>query len=186
MGIELNSLGGVFSFTGIRNGLKCRLLLYANPFLAWMHHKDELSGELGDLALEILERGIAVSPNVAAQGVTQFVKCAVQFVRFAELAHLAYAAGEPGKAITYLSPCRQIFDDLAVVARATNLRIGGSLADIERCRIAKEHVERVIRRVKEYGDGSLGYLPSFAMLSHPKFVPHDQGAWWLMNDWANE
>jgi hypothetical protein len=186
MGLELSELGGVFAYTGIRNSLKCRLLLYSNPFLAWMHHKDELSGAKGDSALAILERAIAVSPNVSTQGVSQFVKSAVQFVRFAEKAHLAYAAGKPGEAITHLSPCRQIFDDLATVARATNLRIGGSLADIERCKVAKEHVEKVIRRVKEYGDGSLGYLPSFAMLTHPKFMPHDQAAWWLMNDWANE
>lgn len=186
MGVELNALGGVFAFTGIRNSLKCRLLLYSNPFLAWMHHAEELSGASGDDALEILDRAIAVSPNASARGVSQFVKSAIQFVRFAELAHVAYADGKPGEAITHLSPCRQVFDDLAAVATATHLRIGGSLADIERCRIAKEHVERVIRRVKAYGDGSLGYLPSFAMITHPKFVPHDQAAWWLMNDWANE
>jgi hypothetical protein len=186
MGLELNALGGVFGFTGLRNGLKCRLLLYSNPFLAWLHHHDELCGAKGDAALDIVERAIAVSPNASARGVSQFVKSGVQFVRFAELARLAYAAGKPGEAITHLSPCRQVFDDLAAVARATNIRIGGSLADIERCKIAKEHVERVIRRVKEYGDGSLGYLPSFAMLTHPKFVPHDQAGWWLMNDWANE
>jgi hypothetical protein len=66
------------------------------------------------------------------------------------------------------------------------LNIGGSLADIERCRIAREHVERVIRRIKEYGDGSLGYLPAFEHITHPKFMPHDQGCWWLINKWANE
>ena len=36
------------------------------------------------------------------------------------------------------------------------------------------------------GDGVLGYLPSFEHLTHPKFVPHDQGAWWLINRWAHE
>jgi hypothetical protein len=186
MGIELNQLGDPFGFTGIRNGLKCRLMLYSNPFLAWLHHRDKLCGAVGNQAIEISDRALAFAPNASAMGSAQFVKSAVQFVQFAEEAHQAYARHAPGEAITHLSPCRQIFDDLSKVARATHLRIGGSLADIERCAVAKEHVERVIRRVKEYGDGSLGYLPSFAMLTHPKFIPHDQAGWWLMNDWANE
>ena len=186
MGIELNQLGGPFAFTGIRNGIKCRLLLYSNPFLAWLRHKDALCGEIGAKAIEIADRALAVAPNASARGSSQFVKSAVQFVQFTEAAHQAYARRSPGEAITKLSPCRQVFEDLEKIAIAANLRIGGSMADIERCRTAKAHVERVIRRVKEYGDGSLGYLPSFAMLTHPKFTPHDQAAWWLVNDWANE
>jgi hypothetical protein len=186
LGVELNQLGGVFSFTGIRSGLKCRLLLYSNPFLAWLHHKDDLAGDIGAQAIDIADRALAMAPNASARGVAQWVKSSVEFVRFAEEAHQQYAAGRPGEAITRLSPCRQTFDDLSKVAKATHLRIGGSLADIERCQVAKEHVERVIRRIKQYGDGSLGYLPSFAMLTHPKFMPHDQAAWWLVNDWANE
>jgi hypothetical protein len=186
MGVELQTVGGTFAFGGIRSSLKVRLLLYSNPFLAWLYHADELSGEVGTKALDIFERAIAVGPDPSYRGVAQFGKSAVQFVQFAEKAHLAYAKGSPGEAITHLSPCRQIFDDLSKVARSTNLRVGGSLADIERCRVAKEHVERVIRRIKEFGDGSLGYLPSFETITHPKFMPHDQANWWLINRWANE
>lgn len=79
-----------------------------------------------------------------------------------------------------------VFDDLAKIARRTHERIGGSLADIERCRVAKEHVEKVLVRIRKYGDGSLGYLPAFEIITHPKFMPHDQGSWWLINSWANE
>jgi hypothetical protein len=43
-----------------------------------------------------------------------------------------------------------------------------------------------MRRLKEYGDGSLGYLPAFEIITHPKFMPHDQASWWLINTWANE
>jgi len=107
-------------------------------------------------------------------------------VRYAEQARQAYANGLPGVATSALAPCRQIFENMEKTARATQLNIGGSLADIERCRIAKEHVERVIKRIKEYGDYSLGYLPAFEHITHPKFVPHDQAAWWLINRWANE
>ena len=71
-------------------------------------------------------------------------------------------------------------------AERTFERIGGSQADIQRCHIAKGHVERVIMRVRNYGSGVLGYLPSFEMLTHPKFVPYDQAGWWLINKWANE
>jgi hypothetical protein len=52
--------------------------------------------------------------------------------------------------------------------------------------LAKEAVERAMTRIKQYGDGSLGYKPSFEQITHPKFVAGDQAAWWLINRWANE
>ncbi len=186
MGCDIQNIGGEFAFDGWRSSLKVRLLLYSNPFLAWLHHGEELSGQVGDKALGLLERALIMSPNPSARGVTEFVKGAIEFVRYAELAHKAYAAGSPGEATTHLAVCRQIFENITKAAKSTHMRIGGSLADIERATIAREHVERVIRRIKEYGDGSLGYLPSFEMITHPKFVPHDQAGWWLINDWANQ
>ncbi len=186
MGVDLLNAGGSFQFTGIRSGLKCRLLLYGNPFLAWLHHSDELCGPTGDAALSIFERGIVFAPDASSRGASDFGKAAVLFVRFAEEAHRAYAQRQPGAAATALMPCRQIFENLLKIARSNHLRIGGSLADIERCLIAREHVERVMRRIKTYGDGSLGYLPSFEMITHPNFVPHDQGAWWKINSWARD
>ena len=186
MGVELQECGGTFAFGGIRSSLKVRLLLNANPFLAWLHHADELCGEVGDRALNVFERALSVAPNEACKGIALFGRSAVEFVRLAEAAHLAYAQGLPEAAIGKLSPTRALFDDLENVARRTHARAGGSLADIERCRTAKAHVERVIGRIKRYGDRSLGYLPAFEHLTHPKFVPHDQAAWWLINRWANE
>jgi len=186
MGIELPKLGPPFAFGGIRSSLKCRLLLYGNPFLAWMHHHEQLRGDIGLQALAICDRASAFTNTPAQRGVTQFISKAVEFVRLADAARQAYSQGLPGVAIASLSPCRQIFEELQKVAVGNNLRFGGSLADIERCRIAKEHVERVILRVKEYGDGVLGYLPAWEILTHPKFCPHDQASWWLVNSWANE
>ena len=52
--------------------------------------------------------------------------------------------------------------------------------------MAREHIERVMRRIKQYGDESLGYLPSFETITHPNFMPYDQGNWWLINTWARE
>lgn len=186
MGVELPSVGDVFAHSQTRSSLKVRLLLQANPFLAWLHHREELSGALGDEALEILEEAIHIAPTASYRGVSEFVKGAVEFVRYAEQARQAYANGLPGVATASLAPCRQIFENLEKTARASHLNIGGSLADIERCRVAREHVERVIKRIKEYGDGSLGYLPAFEHITHPRFVPHDQAAWWLINRWASE
>lgn len=186
MGVELQKCGPLFAFSSIRSSLKCRFLLYSNPFLLWLHHRDALCGEEGDQALEILDRAISVAPNAGARGVSEFVRIAIEFVRHVEEARKAYAALHPGEAVAALSPARAGFDDLTKIAKANYLRIGGSLADIERCRVAKEHVERVMLRIKSYGDGSLGYLPSFETITHPKFMPHDQGNWWLINDWANE
>lgn len=186
MGVELASLGGSFAPGRIRSSLKVRLLLNANPFLAWLHHADELSGTVGEHALEIFDRALAVGPTEAHRGVTRFGRAAVEFVRLAEQARVLYAEGAAEAAIGKLAATRTIFDDLAQVAKRSHARIGGSRADIERCRIAKEHVERVIQRVRHYGDGSLGYLPAFEHITHPKFVPHDQAAWWLINRWANE
>jgi len=186
MGSELQNAGGIFTYTGIRSSLKCRLLLYSNPFLFWRHHGEALSSEVGARALEILDHAISVAPDVAYRGVSEFVRSAIEFARYAESAHLLYAAGIPGQAAAALMPCRQVFENLAKIAKSNHLRIGGSLADIERCVIAQRHVEVVIRRIKDYGDGALGYLPSFETITHPKFVPHDQANWWLINDWANE
>lgn len=186
MGIELQRTGGIFQFSRTRSSLKCRLLLYGNPFLAWMHHAKELCGPMGDVAIAVAARAQAIAPDASYRGVATFVLKAVEFVRLAEQARKAYAQELPGVAASCLAPCRQIFEELEKVAVAANLNIGGSLADVERCRVAREHVERVIRRIKEYGDGSLGYLPSFEQITHPKFMPHDQGAWWLVNQWANE
>ncbi len=186
MGVELLEAGGPFAFTGIRSALKARLLLYGNPFLLWLRNREDLLGEPGDKALAILDRAIAFAPDSAYRGVSEFTKIAIQNVRFMEESAVAYAAGKPGVAAAALAPIRLAFDDLARIAKGTNIRIGGSLADIERCTVAKEHVERVMRRIKQYGDGSLGYLPSYETICHPKFMPHDQANWWLINTWANE
>lgn len=186
MGVELQEAGGTFKFGGIRSSLKVRLLLNANPFLAWLHHANELSGPVGDAALATIEKAMKVAPGDAEKGICLFGRSAIEFVRLAEEARKEYAAGRPEGAIAKLQPTRQLFDDLAAVARRTHERIGGSLADVERCRVAKEHVERVIQRIRQYGDGSLGYLPAFEHLTHHKFVPHDQAAWWLINRWANQ
>jgi hypothetical protein len=186
MGVELQTAGGIFAFSQTRSPLKARLLLYGNPFLLWLRSREDLLGEPGDKALAILDRAIAFAPDSGHRGVSEFVKIAIQVVRFMQESAEAYGAHKPGPAAAALAPIRPAFDDLARIARANHLRLGGSLADVERCIIAKEHVERVMRRIKQYGDGSLGYLPSFETISHPKFVPHDQANWWLINRWANE
>ena len=186
MGVELQDCGGTFAFTGIRSSLKCRLLLYSNPFLAWMHHGEELSCEVGDKALAIFERAFGVAPNDATKDITLFARSAVEFVRLAKDARKDYAEKKAEAAIGKLGLTRQIFDDLERAAKRTHERIGGSLADIERCKSAKRHVEVVIQRIRQFGDGSLGYLPAFEIITHPKFVPHDQASWWLINRWANQ
>jgi hypothetical protein len=186
MGVELQEAGELFAFSQTRSPIKARLLLYGNPFLLWLRNRDSLLGESGDRALEILDRAIAFAPDSGHRGVSEFVKIGIQIVRFTEESAQAYAAGKPGIAAAALAPIRPAFDDLARIAKANHLRMGGSLADVERCVVAKEHVERVMRRIKQYGDGSLGYLPSFETISHPKFMPDDQGNWWLINRWANE
>lgn len=186
MGEELQSAGGTFAWSGIRSSLKTRLLLMSNPFLAWMHHADELTGEVGEKALLTIEAAYKVAPSDAEKGICLFARSSVEFVRLAEEARKLYAEGKIEAAIGKLAPTRQMFDDLAGVARRTHERIGGSLADIERCRIAREWVEKVIQRLRQYGDGSLGYVPAFEVITHPKFVPHDQASWWLINRWANQ
>lgn len=186
MGIELNEIGGCFGFSKIRSSLKVRFLLQANPFSAWLHHGDELAGPAGGQALQILERALAVAPTEAEMGVTLFARGVVEFVRMAEEARVFYAAGEPERAIGKLAATRPIFEQFERVAKHTHERIGGSLADIERARNGKRCVESVLQKIRHFGDGSLGYLPAFEHITHPKFVPHDQGAWWLINSWANE
>lgn len=186
MGVELEQCGGVFGFSGHRNKLKSRVLLYNNPFLAWMHHGEELSGPVGDLALSIVERAEFVAPGEAEKGVCTAVRGMIEFVRLASEASRLYADRDPEAAIGKLAATRTVFDLLGRVARRTHERIGGSLADVERCRLAARHVDEVIVRLRNYGRGQLGYQPAFEVLSHPGFVPHDQACWWLVNKWGRE
>jgi Glycosyl hydrolase family 20, catalytic domain len=186
MGVDLPDCGGIFGHSDIRSSLKCRLLLYGNPFLLWLRNREDLCGEPGTKALAILDHAISVAPNAGYRGVSEFVRMAIEFVRAAELAHQAYAERHVGAAQTHLMVGRQIFESLEKIAKANFIRFGGSRADIERCRMAREHIERVMRRIKQYGDESLGYLPSFETITHPNFTPYDQGNWWLINSWARE
>ena len=186
MGIQLEQIGGVFRFREHRQPLKARLLLYSNPFLTWMHHADKLSGDDGQEALAICEKALHSAPNEATKNATFFVRGAIEFVRLAEEAAKLYAAEKPDEAISKLVPMRYLFDTLENVAQKNHERIGASLADIERCRQAKKHVETVIQRIRNYGHRELGYLPAFEVITNPRFTPHDQGSWWLINKWANE
>lgn len=186
VGCELQSAGELFAYSGHRSQIKCRLLLYGNPFLLWLRDRETLLGTSGQRAYQVLDRSIILAPNSAYRGINEFGKLAIDFVRATERAAEAYAREEVGAAATELMVGRQVFENLERIAKGTALRAGGSMADIERCRIARTHVETVIRRIKQYGDGSLGYRPSFETITHPKFVPHDQANWWLINSWGNE
>lgn len=186
MSDELALCGGPFAYSGTRSSLKVRLLLNGNPFLAWLHHGEVLSGEVGDSALEVIERALQAAPGEAEKGVCVFARGAIEFVRIAEQARKLYAAHQPEAAVSKLAATRLVFDELEKVARRSHERIGGSLADVERCRFAREHVERVIGRIRSYGKRELGYLPAFEVITHHKFMPHDQACWWLINRWANE
>jgi len=139
---------------------------------------------VGTKALDVLEKAANVAPNEASRNVALFGISAVEFVRFAESAAQSYAKGDANFAVSRLAMARQVFDDLGQIARETHERIGGSLADIERCRLSREHVDRVIRRIRQYGSGQLGYVPAFEVITHPEFVPHDQACWWRVNQWA--
>ena len=185
LGVELPKMGGEWGFGGIRSGIKCRMFLYSNPFLFWMRNwRDILNLPQG--ATELAERSLAFAMTPDQRGICQLVTKSVEFLFHVQSAALSYGEKKPGDAIMQLSPCRQIFEELEKIAEANHINSCGSLADIYRCRAAKKHVETVIHRIKMFGDGSLGYLPSFETITHPKFVPHDQGNWWLINNWANE
>ena len=186
MGVELEKLGGVFKGTKLRNQLKVRLLLYGNPFLAWMHHGTELGGDTGMDALAIIEKAIKVAPDEATKNASFFARSAVEAVRIMNEAHKHYARREADAAISKLTPLRHLFDTLEKLAKQNVERIGSSRADIERCRAAKRHVEIVMQRIRDYGRGELGYLPAFEVLANHRFMPHDQGCWWIVNKWANE
>src|SRR5262249_604921 len=89
MGCELQEAGGMFAFGGIRSSLKCRYLLYSNPFLLWLRNREDLCGPVGDFALDVVNRAVAVAPDAATRGVAEFARSAIEFTRFVELAHQA-------------------------------------------------------------------------------------------------
>jgi hypothetical protein len=186
MGCDLPALGGPFKFSGIRSGLRCRMLLYSNPFLAWMHHAEDLCGPIGSEALRICAEAMEAAKTDEQKKICVFTRSAIEFVRFAEKARIAYAAGHPEEAVRALAPSRYLFDTLAKLAKRSQEETGGSLADEQRCLKAKAHVETVIQNIRKCGNGELGYLPAFEIITNPRFMPHDQGCWWLINKWANE
>lgn len=186
MGVQLEQIGGVFGFKQLRNPLKARLLLYSNPFLCWMHHHKQLAGPDGEKALQICEQALHVAPDEASRNATVFVRSAVEFVRLAEEARKLYAQEQPDAAIVKLATLRHLFESLEKTARQNYERIGGSLADVARCQAALKHVETVVQRIRNYGRRELGYLPAFDVITNARFMPHDQGCWWLVNKWANE
>lgn len=186
MGVELVDSGHTFAEGRLRSSLRSRLLLYGNPFLASHMHAESLSGPAGELALRIAKEAEFYAPDNNFMCVTMLVSKAIEFVRLADQARQSYAQGLPGIAIASLAPCRVIFEDLERFASANRFNAGGSKADEFRCRQAKAHVERVIRRVRDYGTGQLGYLPSWETITDPRFTPHDQGNWWRINAWGEE
>lgn len=184
MGVALNELGGVWGHSRHRHKLKSRMFLYADPFLASQHHAEEICGPVGDQALALVERAFAATDDEAEKGVALACRSMIEFVRMAHVAHLLYAEGQTERAVSALAPTRYLFETLERTAKRTHDRIGGSLADIERARRAKAHVETVIQRIRQYGDGSLGYVPAWNVLTHPNFMPHDQASWWIVNAWG--
>ncbi len=185
IGIDLNKLGGIFQFDGHRSRLKCRFLLFGNPFLLWKHHGQELNSEIGDKALNLIELALIESESEAEKGVTLMLRSAIEFAQMAETAAKAYREGRAEAAVSALAPTRYLFDSLEKIAIHNVIRIGGSLADIERCKLAKSHVEAVILRIRNFGHSELGYLPSFDVITDLLFVPHDQACWWAINSWGD-
>ncbi len=185
MGVDLEKLGGVFAFSGIRSGLKVRLLLMADPFKLHFVHGEELLGEQGRAALAIAERALHVAPSEEYKVPPLLLRAIVEFATIVETAKQEFEAGRPESAVASLAPLRGLFEDLAKVAARSHERIGASLADVYRCRAAIEAIERVIRRIREFGAGELGYVPAWDVLAHPMFIPHDQGCWWLINKFAH-
>lgn len=182
---ELPGICPSFYFSKIRSGVKCRLLLYSNPFLLWLRQKD-LSEAPGEAARKLLLQAEAIAPDSAYRGVSEWVRLAIEFCQHVSAASLHYANANLGLCQTELQACRQIFEAIERIAEGAHHRFGGSRADVWRCRKARLHVEAVMKNVRDFGDGNLGYRPSFEHLCHPKFMPYDQGAWWLVNSWANE
>src|SRR5262249_55076926 len=154
--------------------------------LAWMHHGQGLAGDQGDKALAIAEQALQATGLEEYKAPALFLRGAVEFVRWAEAARQQYAEEQPDAAIGKPAPTRYLFETLERVAKQANGRIGASLADIERCKAARLHVEKVMDRLRKYGRRELGYLPAFEVITNPRFMPHDQGCWWLVNTWANQ
>ncbi|QYK53298.1 MAG: family 20 glycosylhydrolase [Fimbriimonadaceae bacterium] len=186
LGIELEKMGGVWAASGHRHKLKCRLLLAGNPFLAWLHHRDEVQNGRDKELLLIIEKSIHYAPNEECKNVSLALRAMVEALMIMDEAHKHYAARQPDAAISKLAPMRYLFESLAKLGKQNHERIGGSLADIERCKIAKRHIEICIQRIRDYENGELGYLPAFEVLTNHRFTPHDQACWWLVNKWANE
>lgn len=186
VGVELEALGGVWAESGHRHKLKCRLFLMGNPFLAWLHHRDEAEPERAKKLNHLIEKSVRQAPDEQYKNVSLALRGMIEALTLMDEAHACYDKCEADAAIGKLAPMRYLFDTFARLGKDNHARIGGSMADIERARIAKQHVETVIQRIRAYGHRELGYLPAFEVITNPRFTPHDQACWWLVNKWAND
>ncbi len=174
-----------FAYSGTRSSVKCRFLLYSNPFLLWLRNKD-LIEQHGETARQLLLQAETSTTHPVYRATSAWPRLAIEFCQHANAASLHYANSNLGQCQNELQVCRQTFEALERMTTIQHQGLMGSEADTWRCRNARSHIEKVMKNIRDFGDGSLGYRPSFEHLSHPKFVPHDQGAWWLVNSWANE
>lgn len=185
MGEVLPQRGPLFQYSKIRSSLKARLLMAGNPMMLWRAYRDQWTEDNFKNHMRLLDEALAAALTPSEKGVTLFVRGAIEFGHLVQRAHDSYSQRDPESAISALGATRMIFNQLMQIA-SNKMHRGGSIADQYRCQAALEHVEKVIRRLRDFGHGELGYLPSFEVLCQPQFTPHDQGCWWRINRWTND
>ncbi len=156
--------------------LRDRFIVRQNPFQLWYGWRVEACGPAGD---EILRLCDEAETHLLADNSLRFDvelhRVAVEWVRLAELAHQAYAAGRLGDCVTRLEGGPALLDRLRPwleQAAAT----GGSIADVHRLDGLIRRVERAGERIRRLPQGS-PHRPAFETITHDAYVPGDQAAW---------
>lgn len=157
--------------------MRDNLVIRQNPFLLWRVWRAEACGAAGDAVLRLCDEADALLPDPEAplHFAIDLHRVAVEWVRAAELAHRAYAAGDLTGAVDALSAgsghLRRLRPTLERVAGA-----GGSAADVARLERLVEKVELARERICALPLGA-GQRPAFEVLIEEAYVAGDQAAW---------
>lgn len=185
LGVELPAIGQPFIPGRIRSELKCRYLLFGDPILFWRLHAEQLNEEKRKKTQAICNSILDGCRDDQLSSVSKFISSIVLFVESMDAARSHYGRGDFSASTKILRSQIEAFEELAQFAN-DNVRRGGSLADVERCMLAASSLRQIVRRIKAVQKDRMGYIPSFDHITHHRYMPYDQGAWWRINQWADD
>jgi len=152
------------------------LVIRQNPFQLWLAWRAEACGAAGDAILRLCDEAEKhLPPDSPLRFAVELHRVGVEWVRLAEQAYQAYAAGHLGDCVNLLDRGAQALNRLRYGLERAAAR-GGSAADVRRLELLMGKIKGASQRVRALGEHG-AYRPAFETLTHDAYVSGDQAAW---------